>query len=474
MSKLNLNEQMSKLSLDSEKEDNLTFYLTSLRRRGKCSYLFSKTALFIPDLEGSCWIYLELRKIKDKFTWGCSVCEDLKTFRNLKENSQIIDEYCIHAQVAFMLINDGELLTKYNEKNENIEVVSEDPYYAIAHVGKVPSVIHFPLRTKAANCSQHPGSHKARKHKCEHLVAHFDKFQEEEANHEIAGGVRNTRAKAKAQDGIENLKLKTKVKPTVKDHANQEEKRECNPYNIKIDFIPGKSDREKYRNSKSSFPENLIPNPDNKYCECGNQFCSKKSALERYLIMSDKVHIHDILPVDDSRNTVCRVFYLDTALPGTDRLLCQCRLPYRGEEDQLLPISTLGKDFSWTGRKTYNLVSYRLLFDFFLLEMSDGCSETGFLSAFNRRRRMLCGNTAKECSKTVWCTAVKDFENALTTDEVEAFTCHKCPSESSPGDGQDEVHIGDGVCEGTQVDLVPEHVKKFKESTPSKYHQIHI
>ena len=140
MSKLNLNEQMSKLSLDSEKEDNLTFYLTSLRRRGKCSYLFSKTALFIPDLEGSCWIYLELRKIKDKFTWGCSVCEDLKTFRNLKENSQIIDEYCIHAQVAFMLINDGELLTKYNEKNENIEVVSEDPYYAIAHVGKVPSV----------------------------------------------------------------------------------------------------------------------------------------------------------------------------------------------------------------------------------------------------------------------------------------------------------------------------------------------
>ena len=55
MSKLNLNEQMSKLSLDSEKEDNLTFYLTSLRRRGKCSYLFSKTALFIPDLEGSCW-----------------------------------------------------------------------------------------------------------------------------------------------------------------------------------------------------------------------------------------------------------------------------------------------------------------------------------------------------------------------------------------------------------------------------------
>ena len=79
-----------------------------------------------------------------------------------------------------MLINDGELLTKYNEKNENIEVVSEDPYYAIAHVGKVPSVIHFPLRTKAANCSQHPGSHKARKHKCEHLVAHFDKFQEAE------------------------------------------------------------------------------------------------------------------------------------------------------------------------------------------------------------------------------------------------------------------------------------------------------
>ena len=64
--------------------------------------------------------------------------------------------------------------------------------------------------------------------------------------------------------------------------------------------------------------------------------------------------------------------------------------------------------------------------------------------------------------------AVGDFENALTVDEIEAFTCHKYPSENSPGDGQDEVHIGDGVCEGTQVDLVPDYIKTFQEPSSGK------
>ena len=54
--------------------------------------------------------------------------------------------------------------------------------------------------------------------------------------------------------------------------------------------------------------------------------------------------------------------------------------------------------------------------------------------------------------------AVSDFEAALTTDEAENFTCSKCPSADSIGDGKDEVHIGDGVSEGTQVDLVPKHI----------------
>ena len=46
---------------------------------------------------------------------------------------------------------------------------------------------------------------------------------------------------------------------------------------------------------------------------------------------------------------------------------------------------------------------------------------------------------------------------------LEAFSCSKCPSEYSSGDGQDEVHIGDGISEGTQVDLVPDYIKNEKE-----------
>ena len=90
------------------------------------------------------------------------------------------------------------------------------------------------------------------------------------------------------------------------------------------------------------------------------------------------------------------------------------------------------------------------MYDFFLLEMTDGCSATGYIAAYNRRRRMLCGPSAKECPKKVWMQAVGDFENALTTDEPEAFTCENCPSENSPGDGLDDMHIGDGVSEGMQ------------------------
>ena len=59
-------------------------------------------------------------------------------------------------------------------------------------------------------------------------------------------------------------------------------------------------------------------------------------------------------------------------------------------------------------------------------------------------------------------------ECALHTDEVEAFSCSKCPSETSPGDGLDEIHIGDGISEGLQMDNVPDYVKNFEEPESSK------
>ena len=64
-------------------------------------------------------------------------------------------------------------------------------------------------------------------------------------------------------------------------------------------------------------------------------------------------------------------------------------------------------------KKTYNLVSYRMLFDFFALEMTDGVSESGYIRAFNRRRGMLCESSLKECPKTIFIKAVEDFEHAL-------------------------------------------------------------
>ena len=55
----------------------------------------------------------------------------------------------------------------------------------------------------------------------------------------------------------------------------------------------------------------------------------------------------------------------------------------------------------------------------------------------------------------------------LTVDESEVYSCDKCPSEGSPGDGLDEVHIGDGISEGMQVDLVPKSIKDVTEDTSS-------
>ena len=79
-------------------------------------------------------------------------------------------------------------------------------------------------------------------------------------------------------------------------------------------------------------------------------------------------------------------------------------------------------------------VSYRMLFDFFALEMTHGVSESGYIRAFNRRRRMLCGTSLKECPKSIFIKALEDFEHTLEVDEVEAFTCEKCPSEESSGE----------------------------------------
>ena len=59
---------------------------------------------------------------------------------------------------------------RIRNKNRNIiEVISEDPYLAVVHAGDIPAVIHSPRQTKSPNCSEHPGSLKAKKSRCEHL-----------------------------------------------------------------------------------------------------------------------------------------------------------------------------------------------------------------------------------------------------------------------------------------------------------------
>ena len=68
---------------------------------------------------------------------------------------------------------------KFSEKIDGIEVLTEKPYHAIAHVGKTPSVL-CPRQTKSANCSQYPGAHKAGKSKCEHLCAYSNATEQEE------------------------------------------------------------------------------------------------------------------------------------------------------------------------------------------------------------------------------------------------------------------------------------------------------
>ena len=44
----------------------------------------------------------------------------------------VFESYCIHAQVAFMMLNKDELEQKYNDKKEDVEVLMDKPYYAIA------------------------------------------------------------------------------------------------------------------------------------------------------------------------------------------------------------------------------------------------------------------------------------------------------------------------------------------------------
>ena len=65
--------------------------------------------------------------------------------------------------------------------------------------------------------------------------------------------------------------------------------------------------------------------------------------------------------------------------------------------------------------------------------------------------------------------AAGDFENALTTKEIEAFTCDRCPSEDSPDNGLDVLRIVYGICGGMQVDLlVPKDIEAFEEKADSE------
>ena len=287
MTKSSLSDMLSKLSLDAENEDKLSFYLSFLRRKGKHSILFSKKACFVTDLDSGKWIYLELKKIADTLAWGCSFCENLKTFRNMQGFHDVLKHYCIHAQVASMMINEKDLEAKFNEPEEVIEVVSEEPYYAIAHVD-IPAVIHFPRQTKTANCSQHPGAHKQKKSRCGHLSAHFDTHFSEQGQKPSAENGRVTRASSRVNEIFAKNDLKMQKKTASKSLKNEE--RKSNQYKIRICFPPDESMKQKNANielSQTPYPTNLIPNPDSKYCECGNMYCSKENAIQRYLIRMD-------------------------------------------------------------------------------------------------------------------------------------------------------------------------------------------
>ena len=216
MPKSSLSDMLSKLSLNAENEDKLAFYLSFLRRKGKNSILFSKKACFVKDIESNKWLYLELKRNSGGFAWGCSSCENLKTFRNMQALDEIVKGYCIHAQAACMMMNEMDLEKKFNEPEEVIEVISEDPYLAVAHVD-TPAVIHFPRQTKTANCSQHPGAHAQKKSRCVHLTAHFDRFSSEQLHgKQGAGSSRITRATSKAQEVCAQNSLKAQSRSTIK------------------------------------------------------------------------------------------------------------------------------------------------------------------------------------------------------------------------------------------------------------------
>ena len=123
MTKSSLSDMLSKLSLNTENEDKLSFYLSFLRRKGKNLILFSKKACFVKDIESNKWIYLELKRNSGEFAWGCSSCENLKTFRNMQALDEIVKGYFIHAQVACMMINEMDLEKKFDEPEEVFEVI---------------------------------------------------------------------------------------------------------------------------------------------------------------------------------------------------------------------------------------------------------------------------------------------------------------------------------------------------------------
>ena len=59
--------------------------------------------------------------------------------------------------------------------------------------GHPSAVIHFPRQTKSANSSQHTaGAHTKMGGKCELLVPHMDKFNQEQENNILIVGPRNT------------------------------------------------------------------------------------------------------------------------------------------------------------------------------------------------------------------------------------------------------------------------------------------
>ena len=309
---------------------------------------------------------------------------------------------------------------------EVLKKSSEFLVHPVDSLNKTSGVVVIHSRATKPKC------HTCQGKKCVHVNIYLDFAKSSKEGEEFPT------KKIQTKEKDENLELD----PTSKNG------KQSNVFAIKIYYPPTKEDKvqiNKINEVQTLFPDKVLVPKIEPGDSCGCGFVWLEPTLGD--CEGTNIHIHHSKITSDSRSSSLILLYRKTGL-------CNCKLPYSGEQDKLLRVSGFNPNVNRSADPIH-FVSYDLLFEYHASTHAGGSTQNGFLQSKNEINKIVRGQEM-EIPKHVFRKAYEIFIHAIEYNIELAWNCRLCPEplDTKAGEREDqfdqfECHISDGINMGT-------------------------